>query len=280
MHNELLCNLVKIGLDGIYNSATSYYNKKVAEPVGLELLNEPFMEPYFNTLFENDLPYWLERVSRTFLEELKKEDGIRPSEFWTEKFKSYSSTEYLEQNMSQYLNCNAPWIDLGVQLDNDLDIFAVFLIAHEYVSVNSWNWDNSKYKLLLNKLAEEKPVSLKIFADSKVFNKKNFGKQKPKVRALIYEAYIKAGLLTEKAARKIRSESSATASYAGLLALLDSKDSYDNYTDLLLCFTDSRHESVVCELATRLPLSLISSILGTEFEYAKTIVERRMMKGE
>jgi hypothetical protein len=141
------------------------------------------------------------------------------------------------------------------------------------------NWINERYRSMLDAMTEESPLSLRLFVESNTFKKGKFDKAKPAVRGLLYSRYIAEGFLTQKTARKIRSDSSFEASKIGLVALFNNEDVYSNYEDLLLCFTDSRHEAVVNELSRRLPLHLISSLLGTDFVDAKRIIEKRMING-
>jgi hypothetical protein len=222
--------------------------------------------------------YWAAKISETFLDELNKSDGIRPSDFWRKKFIAYSSPEYVAKAGSSYLKGNAPWVDLGLKLNDNPKTFELFEIIHEKVSQN--NWINGRYDSLVASLAENNPLSLKLFVESNVFKKGKFDRAKPAVRGLLYKHYVEQGFLTSKTARKIRSDSSGEASHAGVRALLDGEaDLYPNKEELLLCFTDSRHECVVEYLARCLPIHLISSLLGTEFAFAKSTIERRMMNG-
>ena len=219
----------------------------------------------------------MSRISSTFLDQVDKEDGIKPSNFWVEKFLSYSSPEYIKKYGSAFLNGNCPWIDLGLKLNDNLKTFEIFEVLYSHI-INR-NYIDNRYSEILNKLVEESPISLKLFVESNLFKKGKYDKPKPTVRGSLYAEYIRAGFLTKKTARKIRSDSSSEASLAGVQALIESEDIYDSYEDLLLCFTDSRHEYVVAELAQNLPLYLVSSLLGTEFSYAKGIIEKRMTDG-
>ena len=88
------------------------------------------------------------------------------------------------------------------------------------------------------------------------------------------------GFLSKKTARKMRSDASEESSLAGLSALVSSQDLYSDYDNLLLQFTDSKHEGVVTCLAKNLPEYLITSIMGTEFYGAKREIERRLERIE
>ena len=279
MVDPKIYKFVLAGLEKTFNTAPSYYDKKVADSVGNQILNQSSFYPYFIHLFESDnnSGYWKDRISNTFNNELDKEDGLRPSDFWVEKFVSYSSPEYIKRYGLSFINGNCPWIDLGIKLNDNLKTFEVFEAIYSIVLERGWT--DNRYKNILNRLVEESPLSLKLFVESNLFKSGKFGRPKPAVRGSLYAEYIKAGFLTKKTARKIRSDSSSEASLAGVQALIASEKAYDSYEDLLLCFSDSRHEYVVAELASNLPLYLISSLLGTEFSYAKSIIERRMTDG-
>lgn len=270
---------VLAGLEKTFNAAPSYYDRRNNNSIGKQILNHSSFHPYFIHMFESDdnSGYWRERISKIFMDELGKEDGLRPSDFWVEKFVSYSSPEYIKSSSSGFLQGNCPWVDLGIKLNDNLKTFEVFEAL--YSVILDRNWTDNRFRKIQSRLVEESPLSLKLFVESNVFKSGKFGRPKPAVRGSLYAEYIKAGFLTKKTARKIRSDSSSEASLAGVRALIDSEKVYDSYEDLLLCFTDSRHEYVVAELASNLPLYLISSLLGTEFSYAKSIIERRMTNG-
>jgi hypothetical protein len=116
--------------------------------------------------------------------------------------------------------------------------------------------------------------SFKEYAEREVF----FSKSKPSYasRGAMYVEYIKRGLLDTKTARKIRSDASEEASLTGLKALVDNQELYQNYDDLLLQFTDSKYDGVICHLAEYLPEYLITSIMGTQSYWGKKKVEERL----
>lgn len=282
MDNDTVKQFALSGLNKLFNSSSSYYGRnKIKDPFALELINNENLHVYFEHLFEvnNEFDsYWARKISETFLDELNKDDGIRPSDFWRKKFVAYSTPEYMAKRASPYLNGDAPWIDLGLRLNDNPKTFELFEIIHERVSQN--NWINGRYAVLVNSLAENNPLSLKLFVESNLFKKGKFDRAKPAVRGLLYRRYVEQGFLTTKTARKIRSDSSGEASQAGVTALLEGgTEAYPNQEELLLCFTDSRHECVVEYLARSLPIHLISSLLGTDFTYAKSTIERRMING-
>lgn len=272
-----LDRLIAEGLRSAFETGYGYYDTTIKSELGLELLNNEAFNPYFEDLSrrakESGDYRTLNKIAQTF----KEREGLEPSQFWKNKFVSYSDLAYIKQNAGAYIRGDAPRIDYGISLSDSHDTFQILNIVHPLVADK--NWLNTRYSQLLVRLAEESPLSLKIFAQSTVFASGK-GKPKPRVRGEIYRRYIQAGFLDAKTARKMRSDSSAEASLLGLTALIANEDEYENYTDLLLAFTDSRHQDVLCELARSLPIYLVSSLLGCNDEWVKRIVEDRMNRGE
>ena len=122
-------------------------------------------------------------------------------------------------------------------------------------------------------------MAFKLFVDSTILFKKSHG-VKPEIRGAIYKHYISAGFLTSKTARKMRSDASSEASLRAIESLTDNEELYpDNYYDLILNFSDSKHDEVVIHMARSLPVWMLSSLMGTKVEYAKTVMESRMNEG-
>ena len=142
----------------------------------------------------------------------------------------------------------------------------------------SSNYVRSTFRKITSNYARDFSESFKDFVDSEVF----FSKTKPcyAARGALYAAYVEAGMLNSKTARKIRSDSSYEASVAGVKALFEHKDNYSNFDSLALQFSDSKHEEVVAYLAQNLPEHLLASIMGTEFCEAKRVLRNRLEKIE
>ena len=267
-----LNRLIVAGLNDTFLSG-NYYDQTVRTELGRQLLVNPAFEPYFDSLFEStntNRILWLNRIAKTF-----KGGYAELTDYWREKFISLATTENIKENIADYCSDNLAYLDYGISLSDSLDTFEVFKLVYNHTC--NYNWYNGRLGSITSKLAEESPLSFKLFVDSHIFKNK-IGKST--VRGHMYAKYIQQGLLTEKTARKIRSESSAEASNMGLSALIQSKDEYQNYTDLLLTFTDSRHDDVLYTLARELPVYMLSSLLGCENEWVKRIVEQRMEAGE
>jgi hypothetical protein len=140
---------------------------------------------------------------------------------------------------------------------------------------DSNNYIRPSYRAVVKSLAAASPDKFKTHVETSIFFAK---KNRPTyaVRGLMYSEYIKAGLLTKKTARKIRSDGSEDSSVTGLRSLVDNIDLYSNSDELLLQFTDSKYEAVICYLADQLPEYLLTSIMGTEFYWAKRKIENRL----
>ena len=272
-----LDRLIVEGLVSAFETGRGYYDTTIRSELGVWLLNNKAFIPYFESLSrrgsESGDYCTLNKIARTF----SQTENLEPSQFWKDKFISYSDTEHIRQNAGAFIRGDAPRIDYGITLNDSVDTFEILNIVHPLVAGN--NWVNTKYSNLLARLVEDNPLSLKLFAHSTVFASGG-GKPKPSVRGEIYRRYIEAGFLDAKTARKMRSDASAEASLCGLRALIANEDEYENYTDLLLAFTDSRHDDVLYELARSLPLYLVSSLLGCNNEWVKRVVEDRMNRGE
>tara|TARA_A100001011_G_C14319697_1_gene849924 strand:+ start:6546 stop:7448 length:903 start_codon:yes stop_codon:yes gene_type:complete len=125
---------------------------------------------------------------------------------------------------------------------------------------------------------DKDPTSFKKDVESVIFNRKL--KAPYGIRGSLYRHYCRGGFCTEKTARKMRSDGSSDASYAGLKAIIDNKELYPNVVNLYLQFTDSRYEFVLKTLAENLPVHLLPSIMGNDFWSVKRTIENRMREHE
>lgn len=141
------------------------------------------------------------------------------------------------------------------------------------------NYVRETFRTILKNYAGSFSESFKELAEDQIFFSKG-GKPAYAARGVIYAQYIECGFLTAKTARKIRSDASSDASVAGLRSLFDNKEKYSNYDDLLLQFTDSKYDDVICLLADNLPEYLITSIMGTDSYHGKHRVEKRLERIE
>jgi len=136
------------------------------------------------------------------------------------------------------------------------------------------NYVRETFRKILKNYADSLPVAFKELAENEIF----FSKAKPcyAARGAIYSQYVESGFLTLKTARKIRSDASSDSSVAGLKSLVENKEKYFNYDDLLLQFTDSKYDDVIILLADTLPEYLITSLMGTASYHGKRRIERRL----
>jgi len=104
------------------------------------------------------------------------------------------------------------------------------------------------------------------------------------VRAEMYKAYISAGFLSKKKARKIRSETSEWASNSAVKHLLEMNEEntslYPNIDDLILQFSDTKYQSVQETIAKLAPFRIIYAFVGFDSQHAKRYIEKRMQDGK
>lgn len=106
----------------------------------------------------------------------------------------------------------------------------------------------------------------------------NFKKIKAPVRTAYYQAYIKAGLLDKKIARRIRSDGVEKTARKAIETFLDSLDLYDNPKSILTQFTDIKHPDAQYILAKKAPDYMVPFMMGFEYVHAKNILEQRAME--
>jgi|TARA_R110001583_G_scaffold16234_34_gene66437 hypothetical protein len=162
----------------------------------------------------------------------------------------------------------------------DMCLSNIFNLTIQSMESNKHNYASNTVCLLFDTHLKRNPS---LFSEDV---KKNFFDKKSKagcsIRGKLYYMYASNGFLDKKAARKIRSDASAAASADGLKGLIKARDlddcpySESDVLNMILQFTDSRHEDVVIVLADNLPVHLLPSIMGTESRYAKRIMERRI----
>lgn len=105
----------------------------------------------------------------------------------------------------------------------------------------------------------------------------NFKKLKAKVRTSYYQAYIKAGLLDKKIARRIRSDGAERTSRDAIECFLDNLDLYENPKALLTQFTDIKHELSQSLMAKKAPDYMVPFMMGFDYPHAKKVLEQRAM---
>ena len=274
MDNQTLDSLAVLGLNSVFNYY-SYYGYRQSERKDLikSLLVKPELFGYFDTIeYESSLSGIASIIKESYSDP-ESEAGFSMPQYWRDRFVGLSSKESISENVESLLRDEAKHIRFGISLNQKFDYFNYFQMLHLRASGRSYV--PRVYQEALVGLCESNPLSFKIFADTELFGKKKSG-LKPCFRGLLYSYYISNGFLTEKTARKMRSESSSEASHIAVKALLSAEDKYEDYNDLILQFTDSRHECVLGELARELPVWMLSSLMGTDSEWVKNILEKRM----
>jgi hypothetical protein len=216
--------------------------------------NHDSLEQIFKTAKKNDIdlysiPFWKKKINA--MTEAITNGGTSARSIWLGHCNYLLSAAAMVKGFD--------WKDLFMQM-------ALHQSQTPYV--------RDPYRIALDSFSEQYPSGFKEYVEESVF----FTKTKPcyGVRGFLYDRYVAAGFLSKKTARKIRSDGSEDASLQGLKSLLGNVDLYSNSDELLLQFTDSRYEQVVCQLADSLPDYLLTSIMGTEFYWAKRRIENRL----
>lgn len=147
------------------------------------------------------------------------------------------------------------------------------LFERLYYFQKTRNYTYASFRNIMKTYADTASESFKDFAEKEVF----FSKQKPSytTRGVVYSQYISSGLLCKKTARKMRSDGSSDASLDGLKSLFKNSEKYSNFDELVLQFSDTKYDEVVCYLAENLPEYLLTSIMGTDSYWGKRTLEKR-----
>lgn len=273
---ELMTELVQVGLNRVISNPHypfGYsYNHEEGAAFSMQVLSSDNFSQFYDGVVHKD---GLERLAAFFL----AFDIDRISEYWKSRFSEFASLSYIRANYYDFFRGSAKRIELGALLAGMADSFDIMSTLFD-VLIADKHGPPGGYVDIMKKAAREKPLAMKLFIEGKFLNNKT-ASYHADARAVLYDAYITSGFLTEKVARKIRSDASYYASMSGARSLVQNKDLYeDNYEELLLKFSDSRHGPVLQYLATNMPLYMLSSLLGCDNEKAKAIIERRMRDGK
>jgi hypothetical protein len=279
----LLDNMALSGLDSIFRRLAYGYSSKQEQDSIKELLKSPYLEGYFDGL-PVDTTVGIAKIFSDTLQWSPK-DSQSPADtgeeqipdYWKKRFIDKADPENIRKSARALLVGNRADISLGIYLNKDLDGYMLFESIHpQAMMLGRWT---VAYNDALTRCSDERSLAFKLFVDSTILFKKSHG-VKPEIRGAIYKHYISAGFLTSKTARKMRSDASSEASLRAIESLTDNEELYpDNYYDLILNFSDSKHDEVVIHMARSLPVWMLSSLMGTKVEYAKTVMESRMNEG-
>lgn len=269
-NDQILDALAERGLRSIFNNYSRWYGfgRGIEEEEVLSLIQNEVLFKFFDSMRADDP---LVGVA-SLLKPLVKEGGI--PDYWRERFIALSDIGNIRSSIASIIRDEAPHIDFGISLNENFNYYSYFSMLHE--KVKAYSYAPTAYHRCLEGLCEHNPMSFKIFVDSNLFDTKAKASMHCNIRGLLYSKYIESGFLNENTARKIRSEASGHASYLGITALVDSESSYSNYNDLILKFTDSRHEAVLHVLANNLPVWMLSSLMGCDSAHVKAVLEHRM----
>jgi len=134
----------------------------------------------------------------------------------------------------------------------------------------------------LEKYFAQNPLCARISIEADLFDAEH--KPDASVRTEMYKAYILAGLLNKKKARKIRSESSEYTSMSAVGFLMNAAENnpllYPNIDELLLQFSDTKHASVQDSIANGAPFRILYAFVGFDSNNAKRTIEKRMQNGK
>tara|TARA_Y100000034_G_C6884031_1_gene405614 strand:- start:1146 stop:2042 length:897 start_codon:yes stop_codon:yes gene_type:complete len=204
---------------------------------------------------------------------------------WRQKIDLFLSAEYLdkEQEDSRFSPFLESFYDRATYILNAANMVPDYdwtdLFGRMYGLQRNYKYTRSSFRFVFNKLSDTKPTYFKEFAKSNIFwpteKKPNYA-----VRTTFYRKYIELGFLDKKTVRKIRSDGSEDASMSGLKALIEHEELYSDYFDLLLQFSDSKYEGVLMILAKELPIHLLTSIMGTESNWVKQTIDKRLNQEE
>jgi hypothetical protein len=236
-------------------------------------------------MLEEHLPYYdantLAAVSDHFT---KKYPDRMTGESWMKRFeqiaKEIDYPELKQFTGASHYNINARLA--GLYFDAIDSLIKAGRLEMNWVEV----FDNFKDKIELSKYIgitlvpiicsrtfREDPESAKSF----MYNV-DFKKLKAPVRTAYYQAYIKAGLLDKKIARRIRSDGAEKTSRDAIETFIQCADLYDNPKSLMTQFTDIKHRDAQYIMAKKAPDYMVPFMMGFDCPYAKNILEKRAME--
>ena len=178
----------------------------------------------------------------------------------------------IRHNLSDYYSNRRNKGDVHILAATFSDSFDWTKFFNAVTRLSYYSLRYSTSRTIVDNYAKTQSDGFHNFMSENIFSKSSIHE----VRGFYYPYFIKHGYLTKKTARKIRSESSAAASVSGVNALFDSKDKYSNFEELVTQFVDSKYPDVTYELAKRLPMDMVSYLVGCEHWHTKRTVEKRM----
>lgn len=209
---------------------------------------------------------------------LKSNPSALLNEFWV-NYSEEALGKFEGRDKEAFLHRNGGWFVLlnrvrDMQTDGCVDWFKV--LSRLSKSSVSAGYMTCGFQLVLNWLiAADKKNLLRLL------HKAETKKYPREVKRSLYCNLISFGLLDEKVARRIRSDTSGELSYHVLSHLFQNRDKYsdEKFQDLITQFTDTRHKWVARFISINIPLELAPFLMGLEDRNALSIIENRLNAG-
>ena len=266
MSNTLDQELINFGLNSLFKSGGYGRNSlgRTNEKDSV-LLHKDFAEKWFDLLGEEEKQSSLEYVSNNF--PTIYSDG---GQSWSDLIEETSSGEVDEKSIYGWYGKSL--VVQAATLNPNYDWSILF---NKVISENtSLSYISHSIRIIVNCYSE---YDKKGFYDY-VF--KNAKSHKWETRALLYQALINSGTLTSKMARKMRSDGAAKASRTAVKSLISNISLYPENEHLFVQFVDTTYEEVANELARGIPENMITYMVGSQFYYAKRVIQDRMREIE
>jgi|14_taG_2_1085336.scaffolds.fasta_scaffold15030_3 hypothetical protein len=272
---DVLSELAGIGAERLFGRSNYANNHLNLSEIRLSAFKTGHLDVFLNSLSLDDKATG--DIFRVLIK-LVPEEEVFKSSFLKNAIEKYTSSEYIKSNLREIANDSSSYTHIAAEKVSEFVWLDLFNKVYSSGAGRSATWIPRGIRGILAKCIVENPKAIKELAEKELFS------QVPKPhhswRSIWYREYIKTGSLTKKQARKIRSESSSSASYDGVRAIIANKSLYPNYDELLLSISDSKYEQVLHLLAKELPIHLLTSIMGTQSQYVLNAIERRMKERE
>jgi len=269
--------LISLGLSAAFNSyggRTGLPDKELKRVRKHIVLYPDILKDFYESI---DTESHLNEVFRTAKE---FDINLYSIPFWKSKIDRLTGKDSIESKARDIYSDRSDYLLSAARMVPGFEWKSLLEVIEPYQS--SSNYVRRSYLTIVKSLAETDLQKFKDYVDNNIFYPSSKEVKKPcyAVRGALYSLYIEHGLLTKKTARKIRSDGSEDSSMSGVKALVKYSDVYSNSDELLLQFSDSRYEGVVAHLADFLPEYLLTSIMGTQFYWAKRKLEHRLERIE
>lgn len=261
MSSSCFKKLLVLGLDDIY-----FRN------AGGKKIKENIISNYPEIIQENLMDLLPAVQIRILSDVLQKKSDLVSNEFWKNyvnesllKFKD--NILYIYENSSFFVLLNR-----AKSIYSDVDWFNDVLIPLSQ-AVAEYSENISGFKTVLEWVVNSDKNNLK-----KLLYRTETKKYPKQLKINLYRDLIQNGLLDQKLARRIRSDSSGYLSADILFWLFLNRTKYsdDDFQNLVLNFCDTKHKWVARFIALNMPKDLIPYLMGLEDTEAIKILEKRM----